>query len=112
MPTSTNVTNLKINKLTEAQYDAAVQGGIIGANELSIITDIDTTVQSVPTLTWYTVSTAGTTLTIADTSSAQLVKVYKNGLLLQPTEDYTISGTTLTTIGTLVVSDKITIEVF
>ena len=39
MPTSTNVTNLKINELTEAQYDAAVQGGVIGANELSVITD-------------------------------------------------------------------------
>lgn len=67
---------------------------------------------SVPTLTWYTVSTAGTTLTIADTSSAQLVKVYKNGLLLQPTEDYTISGTTLTTVSAMVVGDKITTEVF
>lgn len=39
MPTSTNVTNLKINELTEAQYDTAVQGGVIGANELSVITD-------------------------------------------------------------------------
>lgn len=39
MPTSTNVTNLKINELTEAQYDAAVLAGIIGANELSILTD-------------------------------------------------------------------------
>jgi hypothetical protein len=67
---------------------------------------------SVPTLTWYTVSTAGTTLTIADTSSSQLVKIYKNGLLLQPTEDYTISGTTLTTVSPLVVGDKITTEVF
>lgn len=67
---------------------------------------------SVPTLTWYNVSTAGNTLTIADTSSAQLVKIYKNGLLLQPTEDYTISGTTLTTVGALVVGDKITTEVF
>ena len=67
---------------------------------------------SVPTLTWYTVSTAGNTLTIADTSSAQLVKIYKNGLLLQPTEDYTISGTTLTTVGALVVGDKITTELF
>lgn len=67
---------------------------------------------SVPTLTWYSVSTAGNTLTIADTSSAQLVKVYKNGLLLQPTDDYTISGTTLTTVGALVVGDKITTEVF
>ena len=67
---------------------------------------------SVPTLTWYSVSTAGNTLTIADTSSAHLVKIYKNGLLLQPTEDYTISGTTLTTVGALVVGDKITTEVF
>ena len=66
----------------------------------------------VPTLTWYTISTAGTTLTIADTSSAQLVKIYKNGLLLQPTEDYTISGTTLTTVSAMVVGDKITTEVF
>ena len=41
MPTSTNVTNLKINELTEAQYDAAVQGGIIGANEISILTDAE-----------------------------------------------------------------------
>ena len=67
---------------------------------------------SVPTLTWYTVSSAGNTLTIADTSSAQLVKIYKNGLLLQPTEDYTISGTTLTTVSAMVVGDKITTEVF
>lgn len=45
MPTNTNVTNLKINELTEAQYDTAVQGGVIGANELSIITDLDDAIQ-------------------------------------------------------------------
>lgn len=67
---------------------------------------------SVPTLTWYTVSVAGNTLTIADTSSAQLVKVYKNGLLLEPTADYSISGTTLTMVTALVVGDKVTTEVF
>ena len=39
MPTSTDIQNLKINTLTEAQYDAAVLGGVIGANELSILTD-------------------------------------------------------------------------
>lgn len=51
MPSSTNVTNLKINELTEAQYDAAVQGGVIGANELSIITDASDAIQvsSMPT---------------------------------------------------------------
>lgn len=41
MPTSTNVTSLKINTLTEAQYDTAVQGGVISANELSILTDAE-----------------------------------------------------------------------
>ena len=40
MPTSTKVKNLNINELTEAQYDAAVQGGVIGANELSVLTDV------------------------------------------------------------------------
>lgn len=39
MSTDVNVKTLKINQLTEAQYDAAVEGGIIGANELSFITD-------------------------------------------------------------------------
>lgn len=37
--TDVNVKTLKINQLTEAQYNAAVQGGVIGANELSFITD-------------------------------------------------------------------------
>ena len=41
MPTNTTVKQLKINKLTEAQYDAAVQGGTIGANELSFVTDMN-----------------------------------------------------------------------
>lgn len=40
MPTSVDIKNLKINKLTEAQYDAAVQGGVIGENELSLLTDV------------------------------------------------------------------------
>ena len=45
MPTSTNVTNLKINELTEAQYDTAVQNNVIGENELSVITDLDDAIQ-------------------------------------------------------------------
>lgn len=40
MPTSTTVKGLNINELTEAQYDAAVQGGVIGPNELSVLTDV------------------------------------------------------------------------
>ena len=41
MPTTTKVKTLKINRLTEAQYDAAVQAGQIGENEISILTDVD-----------------------------------------------------------------------
>lgn len=41
MPTSVDIKNLKINKLTEAQYDTAVQGGVIGENELSVLTDVE-----------------------------------------------------------------------
>lgn len=41
MPTSTDIQNLKINTLTEAQFDTAVQGGVIGVNELSILTDAE-----------------------------------------------------------------------
>ena len=64
-----------------------------------------------PTLTWYTGNT-GTTVTIASTSGADLVKIYKNGILLEPTADYSISGTTLTLVTALVATDKITLEVF
>lgn len=62
-----------------------------------------------PTLTWYTGNT-GTTLTILDTSNADLVEVFKNGMLLQETEDYTISGTTLTLATALEATDKIAVK--
>lgn len=64
-----------------------------------------------PTLKWYKNNT-GSSITIDDTSSASLVKVYKNGILLEPTEDYTISGTTLTLTTELISTDKITTEIF
>lgn len=64
-----------------------------------------------PTLKWYKNNT-GSTVTIDDISSSSLVKVYKNGVLLEPTEDYTISGTTLTLTTELISTDKITTEVF
>lgn len=92
-------------------YECVSDGGNPATYSWSAVS-VQASSGSVPTLTWYSVSTAGNTLTIADTSSAQLVKIYKNGLLLQPTDDYTISGTTLTTVSALVVGDKITTEVF
>ena len=71
----------------------------------------DGTGGSTPTIKWYKNNT-GSSITIDDTSSASLVKVYKNGVLLEPTEDYTISGTTLTLTTELISTDKITTEVF
>ena len=75
----------------------------------------------IPQYTWYTGNT-GTSITIVDTSNANLVLVYKNGLLLQPpTEDsdsdaiindYSISGTTLTLTSELIAADKITVAIF
>lgn len=66
-----------------------------------------------PTITWYdTFSEGQTAVTISSTSGATLVKVYKNGLLMQPTADYSISGTTLTMVATLNPNDKIALEVF
>lgn len=66
---------------------------------------------SVPVITFYKVN-SGNEITIADTSSSSLVKVYKNGVLLEPEEDYSIDGTTLTLTTELILTDKITTEVF
>ena len=41
MPTSVDVQNLKINKLTQAQYDYAIANDLIGPYELSMITDTE-----------------------------------------------------------------------
>lgn len=52
MPSSTKVQQLKINTLTESQYDAAVQSGTIGEYELSVLTDVSdkpVQVESLPT---------------------------------------------------------------
>lgn len=60
--------------------------------------------------TWYTNNT-GTTITILDTTNYNFVEVYKNGLLLEYGQDYTISGTTLTLASALVSDDKIAVKV-
>lgn len=72
-----------------------------------------------PSLTWYdssswSLSVDGLTLTIADTSSANLVKVYKNGILLRPgaSYDYTSTSVSLTFATALSSTDSICVEVF
>ena len=59
MSTDTTVKQLMINKLTEAQYDTAVQGGVIGPNELSFVTDMDIEVIQVDTMPTADASEAG-----------------------------------------------------
>ena len=59
----------------------------------------------------WTISPDNLTLTIADTTGAYLVKVYKNGLLMEPTADYTVSGASLIMITALGSTDKIAVEI-
>lgn len=77
-----------------------------------------------PKLTWYTsdnwvLSTDNLTLTISALVSPNLVKVYKNGILLRPDEDGTnhdynlsIANSTVTFHTALDTTDSICIEVF
>lgn len=77
-----------------------------------------------PTLTWYTsdnwiLSADNLTLTISALVSPNLVKVYKNGLLLRPDEvgtnhDYSLSiaNSTITFHTALDTTDSICVEVF
>ena len=53
----------------------------------------------------------GTTGTSLDTqlTLGNAVMVFKNGVLLQPTEDYTISGSTITFVTALEATDKIAV---
>ena len=76
MPTSTNVTNLKINELTEAQYDAAVQGGVIGANELSVITDWADSAIQVSTMPVASATTEGDVVQFIGTTDANYTHGY------------------------------------
>lgn len=84
MPTNTHVDELKINELTEAQYDAAVANGTIGANEISVLTDASD-VGALPT-------TGGTI-----TGSVEIVKTDASNnvaaLTLSPTTDRKIKFT-------------------
>lgn len=65
---------------------------------------------SAPMFLWYT-NNRGNTITVYETSENDCVSVYKNGLLLQPSVDYTIASTTLTLTTPVVETDKIILSV-
>lgn len=62
---------------------------------------------AVPSITFFD-SITGVTLNTGLTLGNSTL-VYKNGLLLQPTEDYTVSGSTITFVTALVSTDKIAV---
>ena len=136
MSTDTKIKTLIFNKLTQEQYnnadrvptefyltpdtsiDSSEKGAANGVASLGSdgkvpLSQLPDNIGggAAPTLKWYKNNT-GSTITIDDTSSSSLVKVYKNGVLLELIEDYTISGTTLTLTTELISTDKITTEVF
>lgn len=96
-----------------SSFDPTTVDGYDATAEQKLINDEGTLrwiADGTPAITWYTGNT-GTTLTILDTSDANLVEIYKNGLLLQQTQDYSISGTTLTLTTALEATDKIAVKV-
>lgn len=81
--TDTQLSNLNINTLTQAQYDAAVSAGIIGANDLSIITDVD--YQEKTKIT--TVDNATATIVLTDNTIFNCTTSLTSLAFTLPTED-------------------------
>ena len=108
MVTTTRVDDLKINTLTEAQYDAAVQANIIGENEISIITDLNATAQT-EEMPESTEENLGEIVQfVGETTNTRSVTNYTKGYFYECDEDHeigtaTISQTTGNTLSNLVV---------
>lgn len=63
-----------------------------------------------PATYWYTGNT-GTTITIVDTTDADCVEVFRNGILQRQGVAYTVSGTTLTLTDAVEATDEIAVKV-
>jgi hypothetical protein len=85
---------------TKGQLDAAIAA-------LSFLSAANFVFNEVPTG-----SMPGTSFTIANTPVAGTVTLYKNGLLLTPgvSQDYTISGTTITTNSSVKSNDRLLVN--
>ena len=86
MTTDTRISELIINKLTKAQYDAAVKAGTISETELYAVTDDDTYVD----METFTNALANYTTT-ANLAAVALSGEYAD-LLNKPTVDQTYNG--------------------
>lgn len=108
--TSVQPTIPTVNNATITLTQGGTTKGSFTLNQSSDATiELDAGSSSTITTTWYTGNT-GNSITISDTSSATSVLVFKNGVMLQPTQDYSISGTTLSLVTALIADDKITVQ--
>ena len=97
-------TYVPITNQAQAPYVKTPMTGIIVNNTLGV-----------PSLTWY-IGNTGTELVAYEITNKKMVKIYKNGLLLQrsdwnSTADYSTSGNTITFTTALESTDKICTEV-
>lgn len=111
MSTTTDLSTLKINYLTQAQYDEAVEDGLINENELYFTPDEGQTAYVSKLESSYTTTSSSTTtvpIGITNFGNYDMLFVDVNGLDLIQNTDYTISGqnivltTPITTVGTVV----------
>lgn len=100
--------------VTESSYAASNTPGIVRPDNSTCYVQeggILVAPGAVPTLTWHTADGGGT-VSAPETSGAALTKVYINGLLAQPGEDYSITSEVITLSGNVSSGGKITTEVY
>lgn len=104
---SLEVTDLNIYEKIENKTDDYTEVSAIKYPSSKALSDGLAAVSSIPTINYF----EGTTGTTLDTqlTLGNSVLVFKNGVLLQLTEDYTISGSTITFVTALVNTDKIAV---
>ena len=96
MSTERQISTLKINKMSNAQY--------------SSITKSPDQLYLTPNETLWFDNITGTTLNTQIVLSNE-VMVFKNGVLLRPTTAYTISGSTITFTAALISTDEIAVRI-
>lgn len=72
---------------------------------------VNQVVAGVPVIHWYTGKT-GESFEAAFIANAQLVKVYRDGKLLEPEIDYIINDTTIVFTTPLISDDTVAVEAF
>ncbi|MBO4556016.1 MAG: hypothetical protein J5706_04585 [Elusimicrobiales bacterium] len=98
--------------ITESSYATSDTAGIVQPDN-STCEVVNGGILSVkpPTLTWHTAD-GGSTVSAPETSNAALTKVYINGLLAQPGEDYSITSEVITLSGAVSSGGKVVTEVY